>query len=118
MNEHNRIQILSALNPYFRILRAYNPENFDQSHGITNRHNICFTVIVGALTGFKAIAIVLATWYLIDDDVAIQKVVIDIPVIITAIQSIVTFSALTINNYKINEMIIRLQSNINQRKCF
>lgn len=111
MKTPNQIRILTSLNPYFRILRAYNPDNFG------NTQNICFAVTVGIITVFIPIAIVLAIWHLIADDVAMQKVVIDIPIIITAIESIVTFGGLTINNYKIDELISRLQNTIQQRKC-
>lgn len=117
MKKHNRIQVLSALSSYLRILKAYNSENIFANLGISNSHNIRFAITVGTLTSFIAIAIVLAIWHLIGDEVAMRKVFIDVPIIITAIQTIVTFSALTMNNRKIDKMIIRLQDTINQRKC-
>lgn len=117
MKKLNRVQVLNALNPYFRVLKAYNSENIWPDLGSFNAHNICFAVIVGIFTAFIPIASVLAIWHVIYDDVAMRKVFVDVSVIITAIQTFVTICALTINNRKIGKMIILLQDTISQRKC-
>lgn len=114
MSASNKIHALNGLKPYLRLIQAYNDENF-RDHNWRNILNsvfyaFCATDVIILLPIF----ILLAVWYLIENDADLIKVVIAVPLLATLLQMELAFITLLMKNRMAIEMIDRLQQVIDK----
>lgn len=113
----NTIRVLDSFGPFFRILEAFNRENFQpnaQTQSHQNKLGITFGVVVCIVT--LAITLALGIWYLADYDGALSKVAVSGPALLTFAQMLITILTLMAKNRFIKESVTQLQNVVDQRK--
>lgn len=114
----NRIDVLSKLKPYLRLIKAYNIENFSHTNWQCLLRSVCnafgATLIIISMPMF----IILGTWYLIENDADLKKFVVALPLLISLLMMTLIFIALMVKNRVITEIIDRLQRTVDQSEFF
>lgn len=116
MEGPKKLRVLSALDLFLRILKAYNAENFRQIDRPQLVRNICFAVgvSIGLILIFNTIT--LGTWHLIGSRGDLNKLVVSGPVVLSIVQLLMSYFALTAKNRQIAATIEQLQRVVEQRK--
>lgn len=116
LSDARQIHVLVAFVPFFRILKAYNVENFQHLDRRQILQNICLAMGAFVFAALIASTVQLQIWYLIDQRGDMRKVVVSGPLIISIASMLIIAIILTATNRDIAETIKQLQSVIDQRK--
>lgn len=116
MKAAKKVRVLSALDLFLRILKAYNADNFRQIDRPQLVRNICFTI--GVFIGLILIVnmITLGTWHLVGSGGDLNKLVVSGPVVLSIVQLLISYFALTAKNRQIAATIEQIQRVVEQRK--
>lgn len=122
MSDSAGINVLNKLKPYLRLIQAYNHEHFHGHHWRTMVNSVIYAFCATVMIVLLPIFIMLAVWYLIENDADLIKVVIAIPLLATLLQMELAFITLIVKNRIVIEMIERLQQVIDKSelcgRCF
>lgn len=110
------IRVLDAFHPYFRMIKAYNLENFRKLSCLRIFKNILYALYVTALIVAMAIVINLGLWHLFEDDLNISQFSTALALIITYVQMLFIFAILAIKNRKISENMQDIEEIVQKRE--
>lgn len=115
MKDYNKIDILTAFNPFLRLLQAYNADNFIPSKRIQIVQNLCFAFGVTGLISVLPASMILTIWYFFDDTSTMKNIVVAAQ-ILTVLQMLINAIALVLKNCDVTKTIGRLQEFIDCRE--
>lgn len=116
MENLKKITALNAFNPYLRLIKSYNFENFERNDQSRYVKNVCFVSILTTFIALMPIICALAIWYIIDNGGAMRIVVVVVPPTLTVLQLLVTFITLTAKIRVVSETIDRIQNVVDERE--
>lgn len=114
MSASIKIHALNGLKPYLRLIQAYNDENFRDHNWRNILNSVFYAFCATGVIILLPIFILLAVWYLIENDADLIKVVIAVPLLATLLQMELAFITLLMKNRMAIEMIDRLQQVIDK----
>lgn len=117
MEKRKKVVVLGAFQKYLRLLKVYNSENFKKTDENQFVRNVCIAVGATIVIGLIPIVVYLGIWYIFDSGATLRIIVIAMPVIISIVQLLISLIALISENRGISEMIERIQTITNERKC-
>lgn len=109
------IRILRQFEPFLRILKAYDLNNFSHSSWRTMLSSICDAFYATLLNSATAILIVLIAWHLIENDADIDKLVVAMPILIGLLMGESIIVQLMSKTDIIIGIVERLQKVVDQR---
>lgn len=116
MGNFDRVRVLNELRPFLRLINAYNSDYFRDSNWRGSLRSVCIALCATIMICLIPIFISLGAWYLIENEAAMRKVVVALPILFTFGQTDATFVALILRHRIINETIDRLQKVVDQRE--
>lgn len=116
MENPKKIRVLWGFNPYLRILKAFNADQFDRSDRNRFVENVWFASGVAMFAATIPIITALAIWFLYDKGATMQIAVAVIPPTLTLLQLLLTFSILIKRNQEISELLRQIRNVIDQRR--
>lgn len=116
MKNSRKIRVLCAFNPYLRVLKAYNSDNFNRSDRSRFVENMWFGSGVAIFAATIPIVSVLSIWFLYDEGATMQITVAVLPPTLTLLQLLLTFSILMKRNQEISETLVQIRHVIDQRR--
>lgn len=118
MKKLNKIVVLTAFNPFLRLLQAYNADNFKPSERIQMFENLCFAFGVTMLIAVLPTSMILTMWYFFDDTSTVKNIVVAAPLILTILQMFINAVASVLKNCDVTRTIGRLQGFVDCREYF
>lgn len=118
MNNSGYIRVLDAFNPYLRLIKSYNSNNFRQPNWHCISSNAFYAFVATTTLISLPIFQVLGIWYMFENEASLINMAITLPILITITQIEITFGALIIKNGVIDEIINKLQQLIDHRESW
>lgn len=112
----HRIRVLEVLKPSIRLLNAYNFKHIDQSSWRHTLRNILHGFGAIAITASIPVTVILAIWYLNENDADLKKFVAAFPLLLSFLQLELTLIALMMKKRIVIETIDCVEKLVNQRK--
>lgn len=116
MKQPNRIRVLAAFAPLLRLLKAFNRQKFLQDDQVRRRKSIFLALGVILAMAIFPIVILLAAWYLLENNGDLRMFAADGPIILSIVQFIVTFGVMCVKSREIDELVNRLQGLVDTRR--
>lgn len=118
MDVRNKITVLNEITPYFRLLTAFESDNFRQQNWRYTVWSVFYVFGASMIILLLPTMIALAIWYLIENDVELIAFVATLPLLVSILQLELTFIALIWKNRRIIETINQLQRLVDERESF
>lgn len=116
MSNLNDMSVLIELGPLFRILDAYNRDNFRHRNWRSILHSVFYAFVASAIITLFFGWMALLTWYLVDNTDNVKMFIVAVPVLVTSFQLQLTLIELVLKSRTIAKTIEQLQQAINKRK--
>lgn len=116
MNDCNKIHVLNEIKSYFRIITAFNRENFNNHDWRAIFHNSWFALCACVILICTPMNAILYTWNLAENGAELKYLVAALPIMICGLYLEIAFTSLLFKNHRICGMIEQLEVLINQRR--
>lgn len=110
------IQVLVAYRPFARILRLYNPANFNTTGKSTRFRNISKAIGFAILLMSLSLIMVSGYRFCVDQNFNVMDISLAMPIILCAFQMVLTYFSLMLENHELGKIVERLQVTIDKRE--